>query len=155
MEIYFVVPGEVVGKGRPRFTTRGGYARAITPAKTRSYEEKVKACYLAEVPFQPMQWGNKEPIEMVVNAYFEIPKSASKKAKLEMLMNGRPTKKPDLDNVLKAVADALNGVAYSDDSQIVRATITKYWSETPKAEIIIRDEERGLGNENDKRGRIF
>lgn len=142
MEIYFVVPGEVVGKGRPRFTTRGGYARAITPAKTRSYEEKVKACYLAEVPFQPMQWGNKEPIEMVVNAYFEIPKSASKKAKLEMLMNGYPCKKSDADNILKIVADALNGVAYYDDCQIVSATIHKLWSEEPKLEVIVREMKR-------------
>lgn len=142
MEIYFVVEGEVVGKARPRFSRVGGYVKTYTPKKTVTYEQKIKACYLAEVPFQPMQWANKEPLEMIVNAYFEIPKSASKKAKLEMLMNGYPCKKSDADNILKVVADALNGVAYYDDCQIVSATVNKLWSEEPKLEVTIREMKR-------------
>jgi Holliday junction resolvase RusA-like endonuclease len=138
-EIYFIVPGPVVGKQRPKFSTIGGYAKAYTPKKTKDYESKVKACYLEEVQYQPMRWSNKEPLEMIVNAYFEIPKSASKKARTEMLLHGYPCKKADADNILKAAADALNGVAYTDDSQIVCATVNKIWSESPKLEVTIRE----------------
>ena len=141
-EVYFVVPGEVVAKGRPRFSTVGGYAKAYTPKKTSDYEKKVKECYLKEVQYQPMRWCNKEPLEIVLNVYVEIPKSASKKAKTEMLLHGYPTKKSDCDNYLKSVCDALNGVAYTDDSQIVIATVNKIWSEKPKAEITLRQVKR-------------
>ena len=50
-----------------------------------------------------------------------------------------PTVKSDLDNCLKSIMDALNGVAYEDDKQVVMATINKWYSEEPKAEIIIRE----------------
>lgn len=140
--VYFIVPGEVIAKGRPRFSMVGGYAKAYTPKRTSDYEKKVRDCYLAEVPYQPMKWSNKEPLEIVLNVYVEIPKSASKKAKTEMLLHGYPTKKSDCDNYLKSICDALNGVAYSDDCQIVIATVNKMWSETPKAEITIREASR-------------
>lgn len=142
MEIYFVVPGEVVGKGRPRFSTVNGYGRAYTPKKTLSYEKSVRAAYLEEYPTGLLTWQDKEPLEMIVNAYFEIPKSASKKAKQKMLLEQFPTKKPDADNIIKSIADALNGIVYADDSQIVQATVNKWWSEESKAEIIIREVSR-------------
>lgn len=142
MEIYFVVPGEVVGKGRPRFSTVNGYGRAYTPKKTLSYEKSVRAAYLEEYPTGLLTWQDKEPLEMIVNAYFEIPKSASKKAKQKMLLEQFPTKKPDADNIIKSIADALNGIAYADDSQIVQATVNKWWAEESKAEIIIREVSR-------------
>ena len=53
----------------------------------------------------------------------------------------RPTKKPDADNIMKAVADALNGIAYKDDSQIVNVTIAKWYSDTPRVEVAIFREE--------------
>ena len=134
--VYFVVNGPVIGKSRPRFTTRNGYVTAYTPKKTLDYEKKVREAYLNE--YQPLRWVDKEPLEMIVNAYFEIPKSASKKAKENMLLNEYPTKKPDFDNILKSIADALNGMAYEDDCQIVSATVNKFWSESAKAEITIR-----------------
>lgn len=139
MEIKFIVPGEVVGKGRPKFTTAGGYGRAYTPAKTRTYEAKVRNAFSNEYPAGVPLWQNKEPLEIIVIAYFQIPKSASKKNKLQMLNEGFPTKKPDADNILKSIADALNGVIYADDCQIVNATIVKRWSEDPRAEICIKD----------------
>jgi len=135
-DVYFIVEGEVVGKGRPRFTNRNGYVTAYTPKKTLDYEKKVREAYLEE--YQPLRWVDKEPLEMIVNAYFEIPKSASKKARENMLLNEYPTKKPDFDNILKSIADALNGMAYEDDCQIVSATVNKIWSESAKAEITIR-----------------
>lgn len=135
-DVYFIVEGEVVGKGRPRFTNRNGYVTAYTPKKTMDYEKKVREAYLNE--YQPLRWVDKEPLEMIVNAYFEIPKSASKKARENMLLNEYPTKKPDFDNILKTIADALSGMTYGDDCQIVKATVNKIWSESAKAEITIR-----------------
>ena len=140
--VYFIVEGEVQGKARPRFSRMGGYVKTYTPKRTADYEKRIKDSYLAEVPFQPMIWCDKQPLEIVVNAYFEIPKSASKKAKERMLLKEYPTKKPDADNILKVVADALNGVAYGDDAQITIATVNKIWSESPKLEITIREASR-------------
>lgn len=132
-EIYFVIPGEVRPKERPRFTRSG---RIFTPKKTVDYENKVKACYMTEYPF-----GMAFPegaLEMVLNIYVGVPKSYSKKKKDRMICFEYPTKRPDADNQLKAVADALNGVVYTDDSQIVMVTVNKLWSEEPKAEVTIR-----------------
>ena len=139
-DVYFIIPGPVVGKQRPKFSTVGGYAKAYTPKKTRDYEQKVKDCYLDE--YQPLRWTDKEPLEIIVNAYFEIPKTASKKAKTEMLLHGYPTKKPDADNILKSIADSLNNLCYADDCQIVSATVNKIWSEEPKCEVTIREVSR-------------
>lgn len=146
-EIYFRVDGEVVPKARPRFRRvvftdsktqekKSGVA-TYTPKKTLSYEQKVKAAYMVECPFGVA--FPTEPLEIVLNVYMAMPKSATKKSKLEMLMHKFPTKKPDADNLLKSVADALNGVAYTDDSQIVSATVRKFWSEQGSAEITLRE----------------
>ena len=136
IEVYFKVFGEVVGKGRPRFTTRGGFPRAVTPAKTRTYEERVRTEYIEECG---VKWDRTVPLEMIVNAYFEVPKSASKKAKERMILHERPTKKPDWDNIGKAVSDALNEIAYGDDAQIVSATVNKFWASESAIEVTIRE----------------
>lgn len=78
-------------------------------------------------------------LDMMILAYYSIPKSGSKKAKAQKLANIiRPIKKPDMDNVVKMVADALNQVAYKDDTQIVDCQVRKFYSEKPRIEIIIR-----------------
>ena len=133
-EIYFVIEGETIPKGRPRFS-RG---RTYTPKRTTDYEEHVRESYRAEYPLPTMPFSKDEPLEVVANFYFAIPKSTPKSKILKFLTNLRPTKRPDLDNLYKAVTDAINGVVYPDDSQIVSAKINKFWSETAKAEITIR-----------------
>lgn len=138
-EIYFRVDGEIVGKGRPRVTTWGGHARAYTPKRTIDCENRIKSAYLEEYPLG-LHWQDKEPLQMVVNIYRDIPKSTPKKLRNEMLLGYvRPVVKPDADNLLKTIADALNGVCYSDDSQIVEVTLNKWYAEEPKAEILIRE----------------
>ena len=124
----FTIPGEPVGKGRPR-VDRG---RAHTPKKTKAYEEKVKWCYL-----QAHGRMLEGPIRMTVIALYYIPKSASKRAR-EAMLNGalKPTKKPDIDNVIKCLMDALNGVAYKDDAQVVKIQALKYYGAQPK--VIVR-----------------
>ena len=134
IEIYFTVPGDVQPKQRPRFTKTG---HTYTPKKTQDYERKVKNCYLMEYPTGIA--FKDEPVELILNVYFQIPKSVSKKKREELLVYHYPTKRPDSDNLLKSIADALNGVAYTDDSQIVHAVVNKIWSEKSAAEITIRE----------------
>lgn len=132
----FTVPGEPVGKARPRMTRAG---HTYTPGKTVSYENLVKLCFRNVYPnWVPVE----DKITVALHAYYSIPKSASKKKQV-LMHDGRirPTKKPDVDNIMKAIADALNGIAYKDDSQIVSASINKWYSDTPRVEVAIFREE--------------
>lgn len=133
-DIYFIIDGPVIPKGRPRFA-RG---RTYTPKRTHDYEKKVKDAYLSEYP-SGMAFET-EPLEMILNVYMAVPKSFSKKKRDHMICFEYPTlHKGDADNFLKSVADALNGIAYTDDCQIVTATVNKIWSETDRAEVTLRE----------------
>ena len=73
------------------------------------------------------------PLRAIIRAFFPIPKSASKKKREQMRdLRILHTKKPDVDNIIKAVLDALNGVAYYDDSQVAQVFISKCYAEQPK-----------------------
>ena len=127
----FTVPGKLHGKGRPRFTRAG---HAYTDPITRAYERRIAAAYKAA---GGVSFGS-SPIELYVEARFPIPKSTSKANKLKMLMQKLfPCKRPDIDNIVKAVADGLNGVAYDDDAQIVRLEARKKYSEQEGLFIIV------------------
>jgi len=139
MEIYFTVPGKIVPKQSTRFGRHGAYPST----RVKTYAEHVKACYLAEYPFQKMAWEDKTmPLQIVINVYFEIPKSDSRKNKLLKLLHGFPTKVPDVDNCTKSILDATKGLIYPDDAQIVSQTTNKLWSENAGVEVTIRDIER-------------
>ena len=134
--VRFVIPGEPVGKGRPRVVQRNGFTHTYTPEKTASFENLVKLCYNDQA--NRLQFDPEAELAIRIEAMFSIPKSASKRVK-DMMRLGiiRPKKKPDLDNVLKAVADALNEIAYHDDSQIVYVEATKKYSEQPETIVTI------------------
>ena len=77
-------------------------------------------------------------LDMRIKAFYSIPKSKSKKVKESMRKHiVRPTKKPDMDNVIKIIADALNQVAYRDDTQIVDCQCRKFYSDRPRVEVTI------------------
>lgn len=130
------VSGDPVGKGRPRFSTSGGYARAYTPKKTAMFENLVRLEYESQCGYR---YEDDCMLDLRVIAYFPIPKSASKKRKA-LMQEGiiRPTVKPDADNLVKSIADSLNGIAYRDDKQIVDCQVRKFYSETPRTVISIR-----------------
>lgn len=125
----FEVPGEIVGKGRPRMNTFTG--AIYTPTKTKYYETFIKNCFVNKYPtFRILP---EEEIKVTIIAYFDIPKSVSKKKREKMLNNEiRPTKKPDIDNITKVILDALNEFVYHDDTQIVELDIKKYYSAESK-----------------------
>ena len=134
MTVKLHIPGEPQGKQRHR-TTRSGHT--YTPDKTRQYEEKVKAAYRLRYGDR-MQWGGKIPLKILVVAGYRIPKSASKRTK-DAMQKGEisPMKKPDADNVLKVIADSLNGLCYRDDAQIVDAEVHKYYTDQPGVDVMI------------------
>ena len=133
--ISFVIPGQPVGQGRPRFTTKGRYPRAVDPPKSREYKNLVKKLAYDAYQGEPLDG----PIKIKMIHYFEIPKSYSKKRKKACLEGiERPTKKPDIDNVYKGIADAMSGIIYQDDKQIVEDTQEQWYSLMPcvKVEVI-------------------
>ena len=141
MRVKFIVPGEPVAKGRPRFNVRTG--RAYTPEKTLDYENKIRRIYKKEVNHYFEGY-----VRLTVKAYYKIAKSDSKKKKEQKLKGElRPSVKPDLDNIIKCI-DALNGVAFKDDSYIVEVQAFKYYSDEPRVEFIIEDLE---GDKDEKR----
>ena len=133
-KIYFEVPGEPKGKGRPRFVRKTGHA--ITPKDTAVYENLVRIEY--------QRWNRDFifPADAMVRvdilAYYSIPSSTSKIDR-ELMKTGqiRPTKKPDCDNVVKIICDALNQLAYHDDSQIVDCAVRKFYSENPRVSVVL------------------
>ena len=136
-KLRFTVPGEPCAQGRPRFTTAGGYVRAYDPAKSRNYKAFVK--YIATHEAQKQDWKYTElPLAVSVAAYLPIAASKSKKFKAAALAGIElPTKKPDVDNIFKTVTDAMSGILYKDDKQIVQAEIKKMFAEEPRLEIML------------------
>lgn len=135
--VYFVVYGNPVGKGRPRATSRGGFVRMYTDAKTLGFESAVAD----EARIAMRDWQAFDtPMQLQLSAYYYIPKSWSKK-KRQMAMDGEihPQVKPDLDNVMKAVLDAMNGVVYVDDSQVINMVATKRYSSDPRVEVYLHE----------------
>ena len=126
--VRIVIPGVPVAKGRPRFTTRGGFARAYTPGKTRDYEAALaNAGRDAMAGAEPLQG----PLSVIMHVRLPIPASWSKARHASAVQGGtRPTSKPDADNYLKCV-DALNGIVWNDDGQIVDARVIKYYADEP------------------------
>lgn len=109
---------EVVGKQRPRATLRGGHAGVYTPRKTRVFEEQVRKAWREQVGETWSFFSG--PVTVTVSITRELAKSNPKR------WGGRlDTGRPDLDNVLKAVLDALNGLAYADDAQVTRELAEK------------------------------
>ncbi len=127
------IDGTPVAKGRPRFGRYGAY----TPEKTQEYEEYIKACWIAKFG---CICPSGEPLKVDIVFYMQIPKRANKKQRTEMIEGRiRHMKKPDTDNLIKAVLDALNGIAYKDDSQIYKITAEKKYSENARTEISIKE----------------
>lgn len=130
------MPGPPKGKARARTVrTRGGQTFSYTPDGTVLYENLIKISFsqTGERPFRAEEY-----LRVTIMAYYPVPKSTSKKKATEMVAGYiRPAKKPDIDNVVKSILDALNGVAYHDDTQVVAVFAEKFYSDTPRVEVEI------------------
>jgi len=134
--VSFFVPGHPQGKGRPRIGKVGPHARSMfTPQKTAAYEGLIALAGQAAM-------AGREPITgavaVVLDICLEVPASWSKK-KAAAALAGRehPTKKPDIDNVEKAIFDGLNGVAWVDDVQVVDVVKRKRYGALPGVQVDI------------------
>ncbi|MDQ5983917.1 MAG: hypothetical protein RUMPE_00946 [Eubacteriales bacterium SKADARSKE-1] len=139
MEIEFHVPGPPQGKARPRLCQIRGRNIVYTPIQTVKYEKLIKECYQAVTDFK---FPKGEPVYIIMVARFPVPKSTSKKEKEKMLSREIfPAKKPDVDNIAKAVLDALNGVAFHDDAQVCAVGCQKIYSEFPGINVSVYDKQ--------------
>lgn len=131
-----VLLGTPKGKARPRFTKSG---HTYTPHTTAEYEKHIAS----EWKHQNPNWAPIEgPVRVAIAASFQIPKNTPKKRRQEII--GTPcTKKPDADNIAKAVLDGLNGTAYTDDAHVTEVAIAKYWAEESKTLVYVLTSPKG------------
>lgn len=138
--IEFTVTGEPVAQGRPRFSTRGSFVKAYDPAKSKDYKAYVKlvaAAAMNERSLKPLGGA----ISVDIKAFVSVPKSKSKKFReAALIWEIRPTKKPDCDNIAKILLDAMTGIVYEDDKQIVKLSVEKFYDEVPRVEVTIINE---------------
>jgi Holliday junction resolvase RusA-like endonuclease len=134
----FTVEGKPQGKARARtfYDKKVGKMRSVTPEQTKSYEDLIRWSYRAAGG----QYMGEKVLQVSIKAFYPIPSSFSKK-KRDAALNGeiRPTTKPDCDNVIKVVLDALNGVAYYDDKQVVYVSCNKFYAEQGGLKICITE----------------
>lgn len=130
MEVTFHVPGQPEGKGRPRIgKTFGGHARAFTPDKTVAYEGKIAHVAQLAMNGRPLIEG---PVFVHLEINLQVPASWSqKRQRLALAGTILPTKKPDIDNVEKAIFDAINGVVWKDDVQVIEVVKRKQYAGVP------------------------
>lgn len=135
MEIKILIPGEPVPQGRPRFARRGNFVQAYDPEPSKKYKKHVK--YHAS-KFAPIKLLDGE-LEVHVLIYKKSLKSFSqaKRAAAEAKQL-RPITKPDADNYAKGILDALKGIIWQDDGQVVDLIARKFYSERPRAEVYIK-----------------
>lgn len=118
----FTIPGQPIGKARPRATAVNGRPRMYTPKTTADYEKQVAKEAKPLFP-APLACA----VRLRVVAFFAMPQSWSKK-KRAALEGQFHTQKPDADNVLKVIKDGLNEVAWIDDAQVCDARVVKRWA---------------------------
>lgn len=132
----FTINGKPKGQDRPRFSTAGGTVRAYDTDESRNHKTYIKLLASTAMRAKGWRFAETEAIGMNIYIFMGIPKKKSK-AFRERVVFGleRPTKKPDIDNIIKIIADALNGVAYADDKQIVYVQAGKHYGVDPRIEV--------------------
>lgn len=115
---------------RPKTRVVKGWVKHYSPAKTKKYEQSIAEYYIQST--KAFKFEKDQALGINIEFGMPIPKSTPKSRK-QAMSEGivRHIKKPDIDNLTKSVLDALNGVAWEDDSQIVRLTASKEYSEEP------------------------
>ena len=117
----FEMKEKAIGKERPRYSAKTH--RMYTPTRTSSFEEKVQWAFKSKYNIQSEP--STKPFKAKIIAVFKPAESLSKKKKEELLFKINYTKKPDADNIAKAVLDSLNGLVYKDDSQVTALLVLK------------------------------
>lgn len=137
MELRFEIPGKIGGKGRPRarvhkLSSGKTFAQIYTPPDTRGAEAMVRQFASEAMKDRALFEG---PVLVNVTMWLLIPKSWSKQRQLTATY---ATGRPDLDNIAKSIADAMNGIVYADDSQIASLHITRNYGTVEKTQVCIQ-----------------
>ena len=138
MEIEFKINGKVKAKQSVKFTSNG---IKYIPSDIKEYANWVRLCFINKYPKWNIQNFANKPLKSQIDVFMTIPKSFSKK-KSEQAVKGniRPTVKPDCDNIAKNINDALNGIVYLDDKQIVSLVVNKFYSDNEFVRVKIAGE---------------
>lgn len=137
MQIHFQVEGDPKGKGRPRFSRVGSFTKVYTDKQTLSYEAMIAT-------FAKQAMGGTEPLKTPVSVFLyvrlPIPQSYPKKRK-EACLNGSemPCKKPDIDNIAKTYLDAMNGIIFVDDTQVVDLHVKKLYAAEAGVDVMVME----------------
>lgn len=124
---------------RPKTRVVGGFVKHYSPKKTKDYEQIIAQYYAAA---HKRYFDKDVPISVSIHFGMPVPMSTSKKKAREMVTGYiSHTKRPDVDNLAKAVLDALNGVAWADDAQIVKLSVHKDYTSKPSIYLCIREVE--------------
>ena len=140
MRVTFSVMGVPKGKERPRvIRDRDGRPHAYTPTATKNKEKAIARLYLESA--NGYKFTDK-PLKVALDFFYPIPSSWTR-VKKELALQGKitPCVKPDLDNAAKLIMDALNGVAYPDDKQILALAASKRYGEPARSVVTIEDME--------------
>ncbi len=139
--ILMTLYGNPVVQGRPRFSRQGGFVKTYDPIKSRTYKALIRLelqPLLSDPDFTPID----KACCLNLKVFRALPKSFSKKKREEALLGYiRPTTKPDTDNYVKGVLDALNGTALKDDSVVCEIFARKFYSERPRIEVVLEAKE--------------
>lgn len=132
----FEVIGDIKGKARPRLNPYTG--QAYTPTNTKDYEMLIKQYFKMKYPrYEPIQ----SRVSVKIIASFKIPKNNITKKEKELILEGNlsPTKKPDIDNIVKIVLDAMNKMAFKDDKLITKLEVEKLYADEEKIYVRIQE----------------
>ena len=134
----YLVEGNPIGKGRPKFARRGNFVSAYTPTKTRDYESVIKDAAQKAMGSNELL---ETPVTVAIYITVPIPQSYSKK-RSEACLNGseKPIKKPDIDNIAKCFLDAMNEIVYKDDTQVLTLHITKVYGTIGMVEVMVKED---------------
>ena len=126
IEISFTIPGMPVGKGRPRMMRSG---HVYTPAKTASFEGAVRMLAAQAMDAAGVVMAQGVPVTARISIEVPCPASYSRRKRQSALDGELPPYKPDVDNVAKAVLDAMTGIVYDDDSRVVELAVSKRYAD--------------------------
>lgn len=144
--ITFHVPGQPIGKGRPRVSARGGFARMYTPEKTADYEALVAHQAQRSMAGKPL-YGTAVGVNLFMDC--AVPASWSGKKQREALQGLiLPGVKPDADNVIKAIFDGMNGVVWRDDALVTDLRVRKRYGATPGVRVEVWSMEQPVPQES-------
>lgn len=122
VKFLLTIPAEPIAQGRPRLSSRGGFARAYDPPKSRSWKALVADFAEKAMKEQGLTKPMEGPLMVKIRFGFPLPKSQYRKNPKPMMWH---MKRPDLDNLYKGVIDAMEGIVYLRDSEIVKVIMDK------------------------------